>query len=111
MSLHTLPHREPGERHRLLLRTDGTVMPLPEPLSIDQLTDLCDVDLFDTVNMTQWEGPLHVLLVDDIGAKRKPRRQINVHASELYWSCLPGSNPPPIYGDAVLVPDDDFALD
>lgn len=110
MTLHTLPLREPGQRQRLLLRADGTVMPLDKPMSMFQLMELCDVGGFDTVAMTHWEGPLHVLMCDEIGLMRVDLRPINRNATELYWSkCYPDSDPPPIRGDAVLVPDDDFA--
>lgn len=91
---------------RRLLHTDGTTTELLRPHTIAEIEKLIGASLLDTVSRVH-DGQ-HVLLVDDQGhAKGLP---VNPAATTLYHArCRPNSNPPPIVGDAVIVPDEDFA--
>jgi hypothetical protein len=64
-------------------------------------------DTIDTVTLRHMGSPMHVMLVDDIGAAKK--LPVNVEATRLYHlNCRPGTTHE-IRGDVVIVPDEDFA--
>lgn len=95
---------------RKLIRVDGTVEELHGPISmaaIEQLIGATDSGL-DTVNLRHLGQPLLVMLVDDQGHKKG--LPVNEEATRLYHAnCVEGSEPPPIVGDVVIVPDHDYA--
>lgn len=107
---------------RKLIRTDGTTLDLPDPVSIDQIHDLIGAATLDTVNLHHLGKPLHVMAVDDNGYETKTvvvgnhttlvpiraLKPINVEATRLYHlNCEPGTTHQ-IVGDVVICPDEDF---
>lgn len=92
---------------RALIKTDGTVVALENPQSIDQVSDLIGAESFDSVSLHHMGYPLHVMIVDDFGlAKDLP---VNHHATILYHlNCKPGTATE-ILGDVVILPDSDFS--
>lgn len=92
---------------RKLIRTDGVIIKLPQPLTFRQVEELIKADILDTVLLKHMGEPAHVMLVDDLGhAKDRP---VNPDATLLYWlNCRKDSNPQPIVGDVVVCPDADF---
>lgn len=90
---------------RILLRTDCTWKEYPGPLSMKQIEDEIKASCMDTVNLV--DG-VHVMLVDDTGALRGLK--VNPLATALYMERC-GYNHPDwrICGDAIVVPDSDFA--
>lgn len=108
----------PPVQGRYLLRAGprGERIDIPTPQSLEQIHALLDVDSVDAVALRHLPGPLHVMLVDDIGQLREPRRPLNVAASTLYAARC-GSDTGSaefcsglfdIFGDAFICPDDDF---
>jgi hypothetical protein len=110
---------------RQIIRTDGTVVPLPEPLPLRRLAEMIGADTLDTVVLRHMGYPLHVMLVDDLGYEVKSVTQmlhgiayterrcvralkpVNVEATRLYHlNCQPGVTHQ-IVGDVVIVPDDE----
>lgn len=92
---------------RRLYRADGRVEDLAGPHSMEDLRRMIGADTLDTVNLRHLGFPAHVMLVDDVGyAKGLP---VNVEATKLYHAnCVPGTTHQ-VVGDAIVVPDDDFA--
>jgi hypothetical protein len=92
---------------RQLIKVDGTVTDLLEPVSVQQIAKLIGADTLDTVNLRHLGEPLQVMMVDDTGMiDGKP---VNPKATELYHqNCYPGVTHP-ICGDVVICPDKDFA--
>ena len=108
---------------RVLLRCDGTSETLAGPISLKEIRRLIGADVTDSVNLRHMGEPLHVLIVDGAGWEIevietpgrielrpvRPRKPINAQATALYHSnCKPGTRHQ-IAGDAVVVPDGDFA--
>lgn len=108
---------------RKLIRTDGTSVDLPVPLTTAQICALIGAKTLDTVSLHHLGSPLHVMVVDDAGYETetiededvitiRPVRALkaeNVEATKLYRAnCRPGTTHV-IVGDAVVVPDMDFA--
>lgn len=89
---------------RMVIRVNGSIEPLPNPLSITAVEEAIGADMLDTVNLRDAAG--HVMLVDDIGHFKK--LPVNEVATSLYWSaCKPGTSHM-IRGDVVIAPDADF---
>ena len=108
---------------RQLIRTDGTTIDLPAPVSMQRMHELIGAATLDTVSLHHMGEPLHVMLVDDNGYETvtiehdgytemrpiRARKPINIEATRLYHlNCLPGTTHQ-IVGDVVIVPDEDFA--
>lgn len=92
---------------RRLLRADGTSEDLPAPLDTRAIAKMIGASTLSSVVLKHMGRPLHVLMIDDAGDARA--LPINRTASKLYWlNCIPGTTHP-IRGDAVIVPDEDFA--
>lgn len=92
---------------RRLLRADGTSEDLPTPVGTRDIARMIGAETLSSVVLKHMGRPLHVMMIDDAGVgKALP---INREASKLYWlNCVPGTTHP-IRGDAVIVPDEDFA--
>lgn len=94
---------------RELLHSDGRIVPLAPsaPMSMSQIGALIGAACLDVVALRHLGNPLHVLVVDDQGhPKGLP---VNAAATVLYHAnCIPGATHV-IRGDAVVLPDDDFA--
>ncbi|WP_321941615.1 hypothetical protein [Paraburkholderia tropica] len=91
---------------RCLLRADGTMLDLGSPKSHDEIRTLigCDCALTDSVMLSD---RVHVMIIDDHGDQKE--LPVNVAATNLYLSrCAPGTRWV-IRGNAVIVPDADFA--
>jgi hypothetical protein len=89
---------------RKLLRADGQERELHGPLSMRQIRELMGAVGLDTVMLAD---RVHVMLVDDLGhMKNLP---INEEATKLYWEKCGRPVDHVIRGDAVVVPDEDFA--
>jgi hypothetical protein len=110
-------------RVRCLIRTDGTITHLAEPVSFEKIHQLIGADMCDTVALRHMGEPLHVMLLDDNGYETKAiehdgyvevrpiraLKPINEEATRLYLlNCLPGTTHQ-IVGDVVIVPDEDYA--
>lgn len=108
---------------RRLIKTDGTAIDMPQPLTIDQACKLIDADTLDSVVLKHLGEPLHVMLVDDVGYESraitdgnatllvpvKARKPANRAATALYHAnCQPGTTHR-IVGDVYVCPDADFA--
>lgn len=108
---------------RAVIRCDGSIEELPEPVSITQVCELIGASTLDTVALHHMGQPLHVMMVDDIGYETKSivdgnatllvpmsaRKPVNAQATALYLlNCRPGTTHQ-IVGDVVVVPDEDFA--
>lgn len=108
---------------RLVLRTDGSIEPLAERTSLEDIRKLINAGGLDTVTLHHWGHPLHVMLVDDLGYETKmvdhgggqfemvttkALKPVNQKATGLYWAnCRPGTTHQ-IVGDVAIVPDEDF---
>lgn len=92
---------------RRLLRADGTAKDITERRPIEELRQLIGADTLDSVRLRHMGEPAHVMLVDDNAITvDKP---VNVEATRLYLAnCYPGTTHR-IRGDAIVVPDEDFA--
>lgn len=90
---------------RRLIRTDGSVVELDGPQTIEQIHTLIGAATLDSVML---DG-MHVMCLDDLGhPKALP---VNEAATALYlMRCGPGIAWQ-IRGDVVIVPDNDFAPD
>lgn len=86
---------------RMLYRADGTTQELAPDINGGKVAALIGADALDTVSRVH-DG-CHVMYVDDNGhGKGLP---VNEVATRLYHArCYPGSNPPPIVGDVVVLP-------
>lgn len=108
---------------RKLIRTDGTTVDLPHPISINDICELIGAKVLDTVNLHHMGHPLHVMSVDDQGYESRAvtegnhttmvtiraLRPLNPEATRLYHlNCEPGTTHQ-IVGDVVICPDEDFA--
>jgi hypothetical protein len=111
---------------RQIIRTDGTVEVLAEPVPLRKLAELIGADTLDTVVLRHMGYPLHVMLVDDLGYEVeqlgpvmvdgvahferrcvRARKPVNAEATRLYHlNCQPGTTHQ-IVGDVVIVPDDE----
>jgi hypothetical protein len=90
---------------RMLIKSDGTEVPLSRPHKMDELSKLIGAKILDTVTLIDRR---HVMIVNDLG--HRLGLPVNEKATAHYHAkCRPGSNPPPIVGDVVIVPDEDFA--
>ena len=89
---------------RQLIKTDGTVIELEDPLTIRQITKMLNAEFMDNVNLPDH---IHVMILDDDGyIKDLP---VNEKATEIYHTkCIPGTTHA-IRGDVVIAPDQDFA--
>jgi hypothetical protein len=109
---------------RLVLRTDGSVETLQQPIAMAAVLELIHADCLDVVSLHHLGKPLHVMVVDDNGwdyevidhgrgytehRTIRPRKPINLIATELYLANCKPNTTHQIAGDAVVVPDDDFA--
>jgi hypothetical protein len=108
---------------RQLIRTDGTTIDLPDPVSGRHAAEIIGAKTLCTVVMRHMGEPLHVMLLDDLGYECEPiehdgwtelrpiraLKPVNAEATRLYHlNCLPGTTHQ-IVGDVVIVPDEDFA--
>lgn len=114
---------------RRLIRTDGTVLDLPDPVSQPQIEKLIGAAMLDFVVLRHLGEPLHVMAVDDLGYETeqvdlgvvngvrhfenrcvKARKPVNREATKLYHlNCIAGTTHE-IVGDVVVMPDGDSAL-
>lgn len=92
---------------RQILRANGQVEDLPNPVSIREVQRLIGADTLDTVSLVD---RVHVMLLDDL-CHRKGLPYNAAATAHYHAKCIPGSNPPPILGDVVIVPDSDFGSD
>lgn len=96
----------PTHNLRFLVPVEGDLEGIDHPLTIDQIAKRLGAESLDTVSLRDPHG--RVMLVDDNGhAKGLP---INAIATSYYHAvCRVGSNPPPIRGPVIVVPDADFS--
>jgi hypothetical protein len=88
---------------RRLLPTDGRSVEIEGRLTMALIGALIGADCLDTVNLRNGD----VLVVDDLGhSKCLP---INDAATQLYLSVCKPNTTHQIRGDAVVIPDADFA--
>lgn len=108
---------------RRLIRIDGTVLDLPEPVPYAKLGEPIGAAVTDTINLHHMGEPLHVMVVDDLGYETqqidhgrgvfesrwvRARKPVNAEATRLYHlDCLPGTTHQ-IAGDVLVVPDQDY---
>ena len=93
---------------RKLIRTDGTVKELPRRITPGLIESLIDADTLDVVRLRHMGAPLHVMILDDQGTHKD--LPVNDEATRLYHAnCIPDADLPPIRGDVVIAPDQDFA--
>lgn len=86
---------------RVLLKTDGTASPIEGSPTLGGLAKMLGAKALDTVSHVH-DGK-HVMFVDDLGHQKG--LPVNDVATRLYHArCKPGSNPPPIVGDVVVLP-------
>jgi hypothetical protein len=90
---------------RVLLKTDGTTVALDRVHTMGEIAGLIGAKVLDTVSLI--DG-VHVMIVNDLGHKLQLPAN-NAATVHYHAKCRPGSNPPPILGDVVIVPDLDFA--
>lgn len=108
---------------RRLIRTDGTVVDLVNPVPSSKIGELIGAAVTDTVTLWHMGEPLHVMVVDDLGYETKAitdenatllvpmraRKPVNAEATRLYHeNCQPGTTHQ-IVGDVLVVPDQDYA--
>ncbi len=87
---------------RRLLKHDGNVEVLGDPMSMAQIRTLLGANSLDVVVLQNGM----VMIVDDDGIERN--LPVNPMATEMYLRrCVPGATVK-IYGDVVIVPDADF---
>ncbi len=92
---------------RKLIRVDGTETELQGPHAIQDVQAMIGADALDMTTLRHMGEPLHVMLVDDEGALKD--LPVNTKATALYHAnCVPGTTWK-IHGDAVIVPDSDYA--
>lgn len=120
------------DRSRRLIKTDGTIVPYPNPVPNADIPALIGAEVLDTVNLRHFGYPLMVMSIDDRayetemvdhGMKRGPLgdarhletrptkalKPVNEIATALYHAnCYPGTTHQ-ILGDVFIAPDDDFA--
>jgi hypothetical protein len=89
---------------RCVFRTDGEVEMLEGPQTMAQIEALINCE---TCHTTLLSDRMHVMIVDDAGYARG--LPINKQATLLYMHGRAG-DPWMIRGDAVVVPDSDFAM-
>jgi len=109
---------------RRVIRTDGTFLDLPEPVSLAHICELIGAHTTDTVVLHHMGSPLHVMVVDDQGYETelidhgngcfeqrcvRARKPINAEATRLYHANCPPGITHQIVGDVVVVPDEDYA--
>jgi hypothetical protein len=107
---------------RKLIRTDGTTLDLPTPLTLDEIRELIGAKTLDFVTLAHMGMPLHVMAVDDNGYETqtvtegnhttvvpiKALKPVNLAATCLYHlECTPGTLHQ-IVGDVVIAPDEDY---
>lgn len=112
---------------RRLIKTDGTSVDIPLPLTSDQIAELIHAPTIDTVNLRHMGHPLHVMCVNDNGYEtqrvdtkhgahcfeielraKRALLPLNQEATRLYLdNCRPETEHQ-IVGDVVVVPDSDF---
>ncbi len=109
---------------RRLIRTDGTVLDLAEPVTFEKIHELIGAAVCDTVALHHMGKPPHVMVVDDAGYEIeqidhgnghfenlcvRALKPVNAEATRLYHlNCLPGTTHQ-IVGDVMVVPDLDYA--
>jgi hypothetical protein len=88
---------------RCIIRATGEIVPLPHPISIDEVRRKINARFLDRVRL----HPHHyTMYVDDNG--HQLQLEPNVLATILYWErCVPGTTHL-IVGDVVILPDSDF---
>lgn len=92
---------------RQLIKTDGTVQDLPEPVSNEKIRELIGARVLDTVQLRHLDST-HVMYVDDLGHV-EGRKAVNAKATEHYHAnCYPGTMHQ-IVGDVVICPVPDYA--
>ena len=91
---------------RQLIRTDGTIIPLHEPQSIQQIEVLIGAKTLDVFYFRDDKGRLWSVMVDDIGHDKQ--LPVNDIATKKYWSvCLVGTVHQ-IRGDVFMQLDSEF---
>lgn len=119
------------DRRRRIIRTDGSIEVLEQPLPMTQYEKLLKADCLDTVMLRHLGEPLMVMLVIDnawetvtvesdsewngLPVKQTtlhpvaPRFPINELATELYLANCRAGTTHRIAGDCAVLPDEDFA--
>lgn len=109
---------------RQLIKTDGTIVDLPQRLSMSEIAKLIGADTLDTVILHHMGHPLHVMCVNDKGyetqvvesaacVELRPMRALlplNQEATRLFLANCRSGTTHQIVGDVVVVPDSDFEL-
>lgn len=120
------------DRSRRIIRTDGTIEPVPLPLAYDEILRRIGAATGDAVMLRHLGRPLVAMIVDDDGYETKTvdhgivdtdlgkahmtenkavraKKPLNQLATALYHAnCLPGTTHQ-IVGDVYIAPDEDFA--
>lgn len=92
---------------RKLIRADGTEEELIGPHALDDIKQMIGADSLDIVALRHLGEPLQVMIIDGAGHYRA--LPVNTKATGLYRAnCIPSATQQ-IRGDAVIVPDSDFA--
>jgi adenylylsulfate kinase-like enzyme len=94
----------PVAPRRQMLYTDGRIADLGGPITIEAARKLIRANNIGTVLL---KDGVHVMLIDDDGIRRGLAE--NYAASLLYRAKCGGNPDAHIYGDAIVVPDSDFA--
>ena len=109
-------------RARRVIRANGAVELLPNPVSFREIEKLIGATCTDSVRLRHLGPPTIMMIVDDNGYETravtkgnvttlvpiKARKPVNDVATALYHAnCVPGVTHQ-IVGDVVIVPDDDF---
>lgn len=91
---------------RRVIRSDGSVIPLPKPEPMEALRRMIGADTLGVVTLKHLGEPRQVLLLDDEGYAKE--REPNAAATALYLAnCRPGATHQ-VLGDCVVCPDSDF---
>lgn len=91
---------------RMLVRVDGSELPLPRPVGGEEICQLIGARILHSVALESRDGrPVWVMVVDDTAWL--DGRPLNERATELYRRARPGT-PHRIYGDVVIAPDGDW---
>ena len=92
---------------RILIRANGETETFDKPLTLRDIERLIGCEILDSINLPFEEG-LHVMCIDDWGAKKG--LPANIAATTFYYQKCGGPVDWAICGDVVIVPDDDFAM-
>lgn len=94
---------KPVQPRRQILYSDGRIATLPGPISIEKARELIGAESLGTVAL---KGGVNVMLIDDDGIfKELPYN----YAATLLYHAKCGNTEGTIHGDAIVVPDSDYA--